>query len=227
VNLAINLQFLHFHKKITDRFDSWSLAPVIVNGDDVLIFSEDNIFVLNEDQRVDDTAWHCQMSDLPDLRDWTNFVRVVGGFKKSVGKNYISDKFLTINSCLFTRDIETSEWNFIQQIKCPRVENFFNEVWYTHVRATDLGFQREVNTHGAAGFVPKQRRAVNASKMIPSRLGPRWLVHLFVTSLPFQAINTWRSLFLLSITLHISRPQKGLGSSLPIWVVLDYPVYLK
>jgi AcrR family transcriptional regulator len=173
VNLAINLQFLHFHKKITDRFDSWSLAPVIVNGDDVLIFSEDNIFVLNEDQRVDDTAWHCQMSDLPDLRDWTNFVRVVGGFKKSVGKNYISDKFLTINSCLFTRDIETSEWNFIQQIKCPRVENFFNEVWYTHVRATDLGFQREVNTHGAAGFVPKQRRAVQCFKDDSFQAGPQ------------------------------------------------------
>ena len=95
----------------------WRSAPLCCNGDDVLICLPVNLFDLG-------SSVTSQFNPAP---NWTAFVLTYGGFVKSVGKNYISDRFCTINSTLFLVDNQL----LLSTRKCPRVENFFNDRWFS------------------------------------------------------------------------------------------------
>jgi len=135
INLAVNLAFMERNDQLPS---DWRLAPLFVNGDDVLMalkYEDDEDIELLEDK-------------------WTGFVKTYAGFQKSVGKNYFSPTFCTVNSQIFAvkKDlplvnsldkarlvmlqgpIEGPEGtHHFRQIKCPRIEACWNDVWSTQV----------------------------------------------------------------------------------------------
>lgn len=100
-NLAVNLAFLHSRGVISKR--SWKHAPLFVNGDDVLAMAPMGTF---------------------DGADWTDYVHTIG-FVKSLGKNFVSPDFCTVNSILFKRTGPTD----FEEVLGPRTEFLFNERW--------------------------------------------------------------------------------------------------
>jgi len=79
---VFNLAIYHYClEKVTKR--KWDIKdlPVLVNGDDILFLATDELVA----------RWE---SCLP-----------LAGLEKSVGKNYVSDLFCTVNSTLFLRDV--------------------------------------------------------------------------------------------------------------------------
>jgi hypothetical protein len=102
-NLAINLRWLEKNGIITRK--DWRKAPVCVNGDDVLMRVPKD-----EDQDIFCSAYDYDKS-------WTDYVKTFAGFTKSLGKNYFSHKFCTINSTLF--NLESGRF---MEVRCPRTE---------------------------------------------------------------------------------------------------------
>jgi hypothetical protein len=106
INLAVNLSFLEW-QGATERCGSdWKQWPIFVNGDDVL-------FCWTDEECLGDP--------------WTDFVRLYAGFEKSVGKNFTSRRFCTINSTLF---VQCGEDRTMELKRCPRTENLYNSEWY-------------------------------------------------------------------------------------------------
>lgn len=100
-NLAVNLAFLHEKRVITSR--NWMHAPLFVNGDDVLAMAPAGTF---------------------DGTDWEDYVNTIG-FVKSLGKNFVSPHFCTVNSILFRRVGAVT----FDRVVGPRTEFLFNERW--------------------------------------------------------------------------------------------------
>lgn len=100
VNLAVNRAFCEYYNLKYSR--------LLVNGDDVLLTLNKS-----ENQSVEPLALD---------RMWTQFVKDTAGFTKSVGKNYISDEFCTINSQLFSARSG-------KEVPCVKTEVLFNNTW--------------------------------------------------------------------------------------------------
>jgi hypothetical protein len=105
INLAVNLSFLEMAGKVKKSM-KLSDFPIFVNGDDVIAAGELGTF-------------SCRQGGFL----WEEYVSLAG-FIKSLGKNYVSDQFATVNSLLF----QISDRKFLP-IKCPRIERAYNESW--------------------------------------------------------------------------------------------------
>jgi hypothetical protein len=105
VNLAVHLAF--YEMAGLDALFKVDKLPLIVNGDDVLAVGPPGFFQESHGGFT-----------------WEQYVGLVG-FKKSLGKNYISDRFCTVNSTLF----EVIDRSHLELVACPRIERFYNEQW--------------------------------------------------------------------------------------------------
>jgi hypothetical protein len=103
VNLAVNLSFL-IRAGVVDSME-WPSAPLIVNGDDVFAVGPRGIF---------DDAWE-------------KYVGLVG-FRKSLGKNYVSSKFCTINTQLY-QVVETAQGPWLREVHAVPFHHLFKEGW--------------------------------------------------------------------------------------------------
>lgn len=118
VNAAVHFAFFEHAGLITDKKRSYMDAPFLVNGDDVLALGPKGCF--DEDGLSEGRL------------SWEEYVGIVG-FKKSLGKNYISNKFCTVNSTLFEfRDSlpDNGPRRGFKIVACPRTERLYNTQWY-------------------------------------------------------------------------------------------------
>jgi hypothetical protein len=110
LNLAVNLAYLLRREVIS--LENWRQAPLIINGDDVSAAGPKGTFTDG---------------------DWEPTVGCVG-FVKSLGKNYVSDVFATINSQVFAQEADGR----LIEVVCPRTEVIYNRAWCEEISVKEL-----------------------------------------------------------------------------------------